>query len=339
MESQSYSNRFLLCRPLGGLNDVLCQIEYARRIAKRAHRKLIVQTEPGSPSLRHRFGRPFSELFFSLDQRISVDLSQLKSGLAQSTNIYPKRYQLLGTWLDVSLEERTGGSEVQCRLEKNPPREPDLVVHEGFGGGTASFRLLEHLNISPNVLDPTLELVRELPNLCAAVHFRNTDYKSSYERLKEAVERVDTGSSILIATDDDSVLARLREDYSSREFISASSVVKQASPRSPVEAALQEMILLASCSHLELVPLDIGESSIPNFSGFGRLTQHIWTVRQIQKHGVSVLLSELIKLSFESPRRRRNPIRFMVFAAIRGAELFAHSYRPRGVYRQLMKTP
>ena len=328
----------MLCRPLGGLNDVLCQVEYARQIATKTRRRIVVQTETGSPTLKHRFGEQFVELFCFQDRGISADLSQIRSILSRRSNIYPERYRSLGDWINFSLEERTDGKEVQCRLEKNPPSKPDLVVHEGFGGGMASFRILAHLKISSRVLNPMFEISRSLPSSCAAIHFRNTDYQSSYERLKMAVERIDAVTSILIATDDDTILGRLKKDYPNRVFVSASAMVEQALPQSPVEAALQEMILLSSCSQLELIPLEFEGSKIPSYSGFGRLTQHIWTVQQIQKQGILFLASELIKLSLESPQRRRNPLRLIVFAAIRGAELFAHSYRPTGVYQQLLKS-
>ena len=200
----------------------------------------------------------------------------------------------------------------------------------------ASFQLLEHVTISSRVLDSVFQVKRKLPPVCAAIHFRNTDHQSSYAVLKEAIARVEMTTAILIATDDGSVFARLMEEYPSREFISASSIVAESAPRSPVEAAIQEMILLASCSQLELIPLDLKGSSNLSFSGFGRLTQHIWTVQRIQEHGPSVLVSEVIKLALESPRRRRNPLRLIVFAAIRAVELVVHSYQSKGVYRQLM---
>jgi hypothetical protein len=339
VDSRNNQEKYLLCRPLGGLNDVLCQVEFARRIAKRTKRKLVVQSETGSPGLKHRFGQQFSELFDFLDKKSISDFSKFKSILMQVSHVYPEVYVSLATWLNKSLEDRTGGEQVQSRLERTPPRNPDVVVHEGFGGGMASFQLLEHLNISSAVLDSAFELKRELPTVCAAIHFRNTDYQSSYAVLKKAIERVESRSAILIATDDDYVVARLRDEYPSREFISAGSIVAQASPKSPVEAAIQEMILLASCSELELIPLDLKGSSVPSFSGFGRLTQHIWTVQKIQRHGMSVLFSEVIKLALESPQRKRNPLRLIVFAAIRATELLAHSYKPRGVYRQLMNNP
>jgi hypothetical protein len=57
------SKRYLLVRPLGGLNDCLCQINYAKRIAFFHRRKLVIQTETGDANLFHRFGQSFESIF------------------------------------------------------------------------------------------------------------------------------------------------------------------------------------------------------------------------------------------------------------------------------------
>lgn len=55
--------KYLLCRPLGGLNDSLCQIQRSKAMANVSGRELIVQTETGSPGLPHRYGEEIGSVF------------------------------------------------------------------------------------------------------------------------------------------------------------------------------------------------------------------------------------------------------------------------------------
>src|ERR1700756_3329644 len=66
--------RILLCRPQGGLNDVLCVIEMARRYAEKYNRKLFVDTNfVNTEYIRDEF----SNYFKSKDKNIYLNSSPI----------------------------------------------------------------------------------------------------------------------------------------------------------------------------------------------------------------------------------------------------------------------
>jgi hypothetical protein len=335
MKTPSSFSKSLLVRPLGGLNDVLCQIEFARRIALRTGRRLIVQTETGSPGLRHRFAQKFSEIFEFVDKGSELEIHSLFTNQVRPLSVWPVLYSSFGSWLEKSLEEFTKGTQVQSRLDHTYPRNYDLAVHEGFGGGPASFSLLEHVRLKNSILLAYEKAHSELPENCVAVHFRNTDYRSSYEYLSESISLLDPEKSVLLASDDESSFNRIRADHPNRVIIFASAISMQSGLAQPTELAVLELLLIAKCEDLILIPIQWSDSNAEGFSGFGRLCQHVWSVRQIQNLGTPTLIRHTLELSLESKRRRRNPFRFGVFVVLRGSELWRQAFFPRGLYKQL----
>jgi len=335
MKTPSSFSKSLLVRPLGGLNDVLCQIEFARRIAIRTGRRLIIQTETGSPGLRHRFAQKFSEIFEFADEGSELQIHSLFTGQVRPLSVWPATYSSIGSWLGKSLEEFTEGAQFQSRLENSPPPNYDLVVHEGFGGGPSSFSLLEHVRLKNSILHAYEKVNPELPKNCVAVHFRNTDYRSSYTNLSESISLLDPEKPVLLTSDDEASFKRLRADHPNREIIFASAISIRSGLSQPTELAVLELLLISKCEDLILIPLQSPDFNLEVFSGFGRLCQRVWSVRQIQNLGTLTLIRHTLELALESKRRRRNPFRFGVFVALCGFELWRQAYFPKGLYKQL----
>ena len=330
--------RYLLVRPLGGLNDVLCQVEFARRKAEQSKRLLVVQSETGSPGLKHRFGEPFSNVFTFVNRRFMGDIETLRGFIDTDLLFWPREFEVLPTWIDKSLEEFTRGKIVQCRLESLPPRSAQVAVHEGYGGGFDSFSILEHLELTPKVVETAKRVAKSFPSGSTVFHFRNSDYKSNFEDLLEAVLRRDDNSMILIASDDPTVVLRLQNALPHRKIFSITSVIRENFAEAPIERAILEMLVMTRCSEMILIPVQVEGSQSTTYSGFGRLAEHLWVVRQMQHGRFCIFLRHILELGLQSPRRRRNPIRFLGFISIRAAQLMIHAYKPKGVYKQLKTT-
>jgi hypothetical protein len=336
MKLSTSTPRFLLARPLGGLNDVLCQVEYARRIAKKTNRKLVVQAETGSPNLKHRFGQPFSEVFEFIDVRNKLEPVSLVPLFTKNGRVFPGIYNTFSTWLDKSLEELTDGVEVQSRLIKHPPRKCQIAIHEGFGGGPDSFRLLEHVLLVPHLYREAQSIVAKIPAKCTAIHFRNSDYRSSFEKLSQVVAGVDRDDTILLATDDASILPRLRAEFPTHKLTSASDLLTGLPLSTPTEKAVLELLLISNCPELVLIPLEGERSTGPNYSGFGLLAKHLWSVRRIQEKGLRNFFIQLADIALASPRRQKSIFRLIAFLALRAPEFLRQCLAPTGVYRQMM---
>ena len=74
----------LLCRPRGGLNDMLSQIERCCRYAEMTDRSVIVDTKFG----RESFGDDFDRYFISRQSRLVLSASELRADLDRA-EVFP----------------------------------------------------------------------------------------------------------------------------------------------------------------------------------------------------------------------------------------------------------
>lgn len=294
-----------------------------------------MQTETGSPGTRHRFGQEFSDIFQFVNPKDSGNLGLLRSVLSSKKRICPPVFASLESWVDKSLEEFSNGTQVQSPPIRNCQSSSEVLVRESYGGGSKSFRLLGHLTLNAKLLEKLSESVRAIPVGFTAIHFRNTDYRSSYESLKNAIESVSPDIPIMLATDDETVFGRLERDFPTQQFIPSPSSESKREALTQTEVAVLELAVISRAKSLLLIPLDSQTKDEPNYSGFGLLAQHLWMVRQIQTRGSIEYFRQLIVLARASQARRRNLLRLGVFILIRGPGLFSNAFFPRGFYKQL----
>ena len=76
-EALTTGRRLLICRPLGGLNDLLCQIERACRYGERFGREVVVDTNHPSTTYFHD---DFSSYFESLQPGLVLEFAGLAPG-------------------------------------------------------------------------------------------------------------------------------------------------------------------------------------------------------------------------------------------------------------------
>jgi hypothetical protein len=314
---------------------VLCQVEFARKIANRTNRQLVVQSETGSPKLKHRFAQAFSDVFVFIDSHSNPQSADLRTLLSSHAEPFPPIYGSFRHWHNKSLEEFTAGSQSQSRLVNHPPKRARLIIHEGFGGGDDSHVLLEHVNLVPSILAKARNLVAKVPDTCTAIHFRNSDYRSSFESLCLAISQLVPEAPVLIATDDKSVLTKLTGEFPTRTFLSASELLSDLSFTTPTEGAVLELLLISSCSDLVLIPLQGDGVSGPAYSGFGLLAKHLWSVRRIQEKGIHAFIEQLFDTALMTPRGQRNIFRLAALIGLKAPRLFREGFVPSGVYRQL----
>jgi hypothetical protein len=195
----------VVCRPLGGLNDMLNQVERCREYAAQHRYRLIVDTQGCAGScLPLPFGRVF----------------QLQNcGCVALTSLSTDEQSLLNRM-------ETWPAKFEGIMHKRVPREPlpidfgappsaPLMVHMMNGGGTRSHKLIKRrqLSVSPAFLaDHAVRwqaLVRGVRSLGAyeAVHIRHTDYKTpGYAALLESVFADEGVSCALVCSDNAGVL-------------------------------------------------------------------------------------------------------------------------------------
>ena len=212
VNQKTNTKRFLLCRPRGGLNDTLCQIEWCWRYAQKFGRHLIIDTTNSS-----LFGH-FDDFFEITDNSIQVS-SRLTTTLIQELNRMTCKPEILSGVLHEYKTKFVAGSGFVEINTKQPSRfgshrttdfETDfceqLLVYEDSGGGDVSQDLLKKIQLTKHVCEKIANANSFLQSPYYAVHVRNTDYQTDYQRFFKKIQKTIADNSVLICSDDPAVI-------------------------------------------------------------------------------------------------------------------------------------
>lgn len=179
------NSNYILCRPLGGLNDCLCQIDYCRRLSKVQNRTLIVQTETGNPSLPHRFSRPFEDVFYFNTRINYLSISKLRDVVQLHQDVFPSIYNHSSNNFSESLELMTNNVTRNHKLKLFKKYDESLIVHESDGGGLGSASILSNINLQKKYQEALAKVLKLIPKTTVGIHFRSSDYTSSLATLEK----------------------------------------------------------------------------------------------------------------------------------------------------------
>lgn len=79
-------NKYVLCRPQGGFNDMLSQIEKCYVYAKKENRKVIVDTNYSANETWHD---PLDKYFTSTDEALILNINNISESIENMT-VYPE---------------------------------------------------------------------------------------------------------------------------------------------------------------------------------------------------------------------------------------------------------
>lgn len=266
-------DKYLLCRPIGGLNDTLCQIQKCWEYAERTKRTLILDTS------RSCFRGDLSDYF---QPRIPLDRVEFK--------LTPQRLSALSALACFP-------TEVQGQLGSYKPTKPghitfdfrrsyreNVLVHEKGGGGIASFFALQRLITSPQIRSFVRERLKHLGDDYFAVHIRNTDYKTDYKSFFSSISREVERHRLLVCSDDANIVAFAKTYFTSSLVLSSSGVTdtggrplhlgsSSADPRKQALDMIVDLFALGRSAKLFLTPLEKNRAA--EISGFSMLAQHL----------------------------------------------------------------
>ena len=279
-------NRYLLCIPLGGLNDTLEQINRCIEYAQRYHRIIFIDTR--ASGLMGEFNYYFDFINLS-DIKIISSTNKIKYDYFNKLLVIPS--VLFGNIDNMKI---SWNKDIQklCAKDTNIPITFDfdldydelLLVHRQDGGGNGHRNLLKHLRFSKEISQEININLKHFPCDYSAIHVRNTDYKSDYLNYFQSIKISLDGKNIFIASDDEKVIEfskyffdrskiftlhrkknlngkplHLRENYST-----------QVERLAAVTEALIDLILLANSDKLFYPLISKGFHS-----GFSRIAQHL----------------------------------------------------------------
>ena len=192
--------KYILCRPKGGLNDCLWQVYQTIMHAIRFQRTLIID------SMNWGICDEFSNYFETIVPFPNVQLSlsdQMRSTL-NKVSCYPPSF---GGKLDsyvLDFSKRDGNfinretSERPCIIVPDAPET--LILHDQCGGGQG-WKALQYLKLTPEVADITAYKLSGLPKNYTALHMRASDTSLDFRKFLHLVRPKLEGLNILVCTD------------------------------------------------------------------------------------------------------------------------------------------
>lgn len=187
--------RLLICQPMGGLNDILCQVERCRAFAAKHGYRLLVNTETLPDSC---IPAPFGDFFEMPNSNcralLRAPADYLKGLIGRPTlpDYWAGRlhepeqmtYKPVRGYVHVPTD-RAGGLP-WTELERHLPSEDTILVHTQLGGGKLSHQLFggKRFQVSASFVRRCGDYWQRLARHVAAsapylaMHVRHTDYRS-----------------------------------------------------------------------------------------------------------------------------------------------------------------
>lgn len=287
--------KYVLCRPLGGLNDILCQIERCCRYGEQFNRVVLVDTNYRYSS---HFKDRFSKYFVSLQENL-IFADTLRGYFLDRLSAYPSALQGRTNSYQYYYDKETGQrndriSKVRISFDFNAEYQEDLLIHTQSGGGDLSEACLSRMKLHDALADEFIDRLRAIGGPYSAIHVRNTDITTDYsDSLRElAALRV---SPLFVATDDKSVLEHFRNELRSSRIFSFSDLHPEAGRplhlnlTSEKEAhtrnkdAILDLLTLAQANKLIICKADKDGIPKSGYSGYSRLAQHLNSNRNLMK--------------------------------------------------------
>ncbi len=304
------TERLLLCRPLGGLNDMLCQIERACLYAERFDRTVIVDTGYSKTYFRDRF----SGYFASRQARLILEADAVSGRLDQLAvfpNFLAGRVSRYATRFDRDLaqfvEEESG---LIPSFDFGRDYAEPLIVHHASGGGTNGIGALARLRLRAPLVEVLLQRLGEVGPRYLGVHVRNTDYKAKY-RVDTLVAKIAPDDPIFLATDNRDTVAQFRSLFGAERIHTFASLPATAGVRihnidDPTQAhernrdAILDLVMLALASQLYLFELEPNPYGA-RYSGFSVLAAHLHDAKPVLKSLISDDLAVLAAAGLNPP--------------------------------------
>ena len=298
----------LLCRPRGGLTDILSQIEKCCRYAENTNRVVIVDTAFRSENGNNGFGDEFDRYFVSRQTHLVLRARDLYPVFDRASTFPPclqgrvSSYDLDydGAWILVERETRQ-----PLTFDFGKPYPHDLLVHQEARRLPIAVSVFMRLRLQPLLRRELLARFRKIGGPYLGVHIRHTDYRSDYHPVIGRIAAAPV-AKVFVATDNRQVLDEFRASLPGKQIFSFSEELSvDGTPihlRAPEKGdvykrncdAILDVLLLALSGNV--VSADLTNS--PHNSKKPGLTV-LATALASQKRYLSALLGDTVKIGLD----------------------------------------
>jgi hypothetical protein len=214
----------LLCRPQGGLNDILCQIELCCRYADRFDRMVIVDTNYNKSDY---WFDTFSNYFSSKQMNLILDARPYLKRF-ETFSVFPP--ELTGKIQSYEAHWHTDaggytlvGTNLRPTFDFSRAYEERMLVHHDAGWNGLSASLGRRISISENIHRQLSLRLQQMGGPYHAVHVRHTDLQSDFS---SAILHFKTTkfSKLFVATDNRSVCDTFIQEFGRDRIMTFSSL-------------------------------------------------------------------------------------------------------------------
>ena len=223
--------RYVVCVPIGGLNDRLVQIAKCWDYALRWNRTLIVEGERG-----HGLRMDFWKIFDpgppdGRPGRPRIDMAPDLAALGALSihpespdgRVIPKPNQTIRRSFGREVRMARADTGAPLTFDFRQDHDAEVLLHMQFGEGTQSHDLLRHLVLRDSVRDEIAARLAHLPDSYIALHIRNTDMRSDYRAFLRRHAAGFAGQDLLVCSDDANAIAHVQETLGrTRVFVTRS---------------------------------------------------------------------------------------------------------------------
>jgi hypothetical protein len=197
------TQRYLLTRPRGGLNDTLAHLEKSILYAEAHDRDLIIDMS------RSGLHVPFDDLFAFIQQnRIAVFSynDAIGAELDRFPSVYPPalRHRVSrseSVWDRDRKTFRDAEFRQALQFDFGKDYRAQVMVYEQARGGTLSYRFLRRVRLRADIAEQVVQRLLSLGPGYDAVHIRHSDYKTAFNKYLRVLAPFVVGRRVLICSD------------------------------------------------------------------------------------------------------------------------------------------
>lgn len=218
-------SRYVLCRPIGGLNDTLNQIERCWSYAEQFDRTLLIDTT------RSGLGLAASTYFDLVDpaiaERVTMNPDDALLRQLDEVSCVPRALQgritsYRSTAVPPHLNFVDSDSGVRLRFDFKSDYQETLLLHEQAGSGSLSLDFLTRVRPSAELRSEIGQRLTKLPAQRIGIHIRNTDLETNYAPFLNRLARQYPSKAMLVCSDDRKVVEASRAIFGSDRVVTSS---------------------------------------------------------------------------------------------------------------------
>jgi hypothetical protein len=206
-------NKYLICRPEGGLTDIICRLQHSFAYCKKTNRTLIIDTF-NSKSFKDDFDIYFhtrsENMIISNTDNISNDL------LSPSYSIFPKIDNFDVSNLKFVQNQGWLLNNIKLDFDFHKEYEESVMLYQQCGGCLLNMKFFRLFYFTKLICKMLFERIDQIPKNYTGFHFRGTDLSTDPEIAFDLLK--DIKGPVFVASDSYSFIQNAKAKLGKKIF-------------------------------------------------------------------------------------------------------------------------